>query len=230
VAKAIQFGLKLYNRIADIAGQLQLAGQLLQGKFKELGMALLSGYVGSFIATIESGIIQGLQQALGTVDVNGEKFIDWRNFSFKKFFSGVWSGFKSGLRGAVHQLWRSEPGKSFWKTLKDSLVPGYGFFCGPGTGIGAGYDGPGVDTIDRSGTLAKPGGCWGHDIRYNDGSDKLKADLMLARDLLTAVPRLYLTDIAFGGRPSIGSTYKFAALPVFGGILPAYRKLTGAGR
>jgi RHS repeat-associated protein len=217
--KVIQTALNIYNRIADIVSQLQLAGQLLTGKFKELGISLGLGYVGSFIATIENGIIEGLQHAIGKVTVNGENFIDWKKFSFKKFFSGLWSGLKTGLKDAVHQLWRSEPGKSFWKTLKDSVLPGYGHYCGPGIGVGAGDTRDPVDGVDA--------GCRTHDRHYNSPDDKLAADLDLFHDLLVAVPRLHLTDIAFGGRPSIGSTFKFTALPLFGAILPAYRGITG---
>ncbi len=142
LAKAIQLALKIYNIVADIAGQMQLYGMLLQGKFKQLGMALLSGIVGSFIATIENGIIEGLHNYIGDKEFGGQRYIDWGKFSFKDFAHGVWDGFKTGLSDAANQLFRfrTEPGKpakSFWSKLADILIPGYGHFCGPGIGLGA---------------------------------------------------------------------------------------------
>lgn len=45
VTAAIKTGLDIYNAVADIASSLQLTGQLLQGKFKELGVRLGLGVV-----------------------------------------------------------------------------------------------------------------------------------------------------------------------------------------
>jgi RHS repeat-associated protein len=217
---AIELALRIYNTAADIVSQLQLAGMLLQGKFKELGVSLGLSYVGSLVATIENGIIAGLQKALGTVKVNGAEFIDWRNFSFKKFASGVWSGFKTGLRDVANQLFRfrTDDGhkKSFWEKLANAVVPGYGNYCGPGIGLGAGQTGQAVDGVDSL--------CSAHDKVYQseDNSIRLGGDKVLFRGLFSATPRLHLVDIAFGGRPSVGSTYKFSAILGFGGVI-AYR-------
>jgi len=234
LAKAIQLALKIYNIVADIAGQMQLYGMLLQGKFKQLGMALLSGFVGSFIATIENGIIEGLHNYIGDKEFGGQHYIDWGKFSFKDFFNGVWHGLKTGLRDAANQLLRYRGqvkdkktglmrNKSFWEKFRDALVPGYGHWCGPGIGQGAGETRAGVNGVDE-------GACRPHDGLYNTpGQDKLGADFEMFGHLLIKFPTLQVTDLAFGG-PSIGSRYKFSALPFFGAILPGYRYVTGSGR
>jgi hypothetical protein len=224
LAKAIQLALKIYNIVADFAGQMQLYGMLLQGKFKQLGMALLSGYVGSLVATIENGIIEGLQNYIGKTTVNGQSYIDWSKFSVKDFAHGVWEGFKTGLGDAANQLFRyrtesGAPKKSFWRKLKDAVVPGYGHYCGPGIGLGAAETRDPVSDLDDR--------CKGHDADRPALGYK-KADKILFESFLTlhSAPRLNFIDIAFGGRPSVGSSYKFGATSLFGGIV-AFRKIRG---
>jgi RHS repeat-associated protein len=225
IAKAIQLALKIYNGIADVVGQMQLYGMLLQGKFKQLGMAMLNGFIGSFIATIENGILGELQNYIGKVTLNGQDYIDWRKFTFKDFFNGMWHGLKTGLKDAANQLlrYRHDPGKSksFWTKLKDALVPGYGHWCGPGIGQGAGESRVGVNGVDEK-------ACRPHDGRYNTpGYSRLSADFELFGNLLTHFPGIQISDLAFGSGPSIGTSYKFGALPLFGAILPGFRFILG---
>jgi len=202
LAKAIQFGLKLYNRVADIVGELQLAGQLLQGKLKEFAISLGIGAISSALATLEDGIVLGLRKSLGTVKINGEKFINWKNFSFKKFFGGVGEG--------LHIGWRRLTNRSLL-----SFTPIYNF-----AGAGTPDDDLGLyETIDEPDELFKT-----HDQAYKDAlthTDIRKADKALFRGLLGKgfngpVPKLHIIDVAFAGRPSAGSTFKFGATIVFG--------------
>ncbi len=169
-------------------------------------MALLSGFVGSFIATIENGIIQGLQNYIGKTTLNGQDYIDWGKFSFKDFFHGVWDGLQTGFKDAANQLlrYRHKPGtpaKSFWEKLKDVVIPGYAHYCGPGIGVGAGDERATINGYDK--------GCKKHD--YPDGSNndqRLGMDWEFFTHGFIRFPGLSFADVAFGG-PSVGSTYKF---------------------
>jgi hypothetical protein len=70
----------------------------------------------------------------------------------------------------------------------------------------------------------KKGGCKVHDQWYADHKDnasRLKGDKALFKYFFTrdAWTGFHLVDFAFGGRPSVGSTYKFTAILGFGGII-----------
>jgi RHS repeat-associated protein len=201
VTAAIQTGLKIYNAVADIASALQLTGQLLQGKFKELGISLGLGVVSAAISTIADGVIRGVTDALKK---NGK--FSWSNFSFKGFFGGAWSGLKRGLNDVFGRGW-------------ESLIPVYGRYCGPGLGNGGGgNNGPAVSGVDEL--------CNAHDDAYlsivND--DRLTADIILVKGLFTALSAIGIGDIAFAGHPSGGNVSRFLQIPAFSAVI-LYRKL-----
>ncbi|MGH9425881.1 MAG: hypothetical protein ACRD2L_06190 [Terriglobia bacterium] len=162
VAALVKLGLRIYNTIADIASSLQLTGMLLQGKFKELAVTLGIGLISSAISTIADRVIRGVTDALTK---NGK--FSFKNFTFKGFFGGAWSGLERGLHDVFGRGW-------------ESLIPVYGRYCAPGHGVGAGETGSGIDGIDR---LCRP-----HDIEYNASKDnavRLDADKDLQRPLLS---------------------------------------------
>jgi RHS repeat-associated protein len=204
LGQIVQMALKIYQVVSDIVGQMQLYGMLLSGNFKEWGRALLRGYIGSFVATIENGILDEIRNGIAGGFVNG-------HYSFKDFTHSVWKGIKTGLSNAKNQLLRTRDKdgkkKSWWKILKDMVVPGYGNYCGPGVGVGAGNTAssvPATDGIDSA--------CYSHE--YPDGSSnatRLGMDKTLWRRLFISFPMTHLIDAAFGGRPGVGSTYKHIA-------------------
>jgi len=204
VTAAIKTALDIYNTVADIAASLQLTGQLLQGKFKDLFVNLGIGLVSSAISTIADRIMRGVRDALTK---NGK--FSLKNFTFKGFFGGVWSGLKSGLHDVFGRGW-------------ESLIPIYGRYCAPGHGWGPGERGSPISEIDA--------GCKPHDFAYNESwraldenAFRLEADRALLRDLFTSLSAVGVGDIVFGGRVSGGNAYRFIAIPVFGGLI-VYRK------
>jgi len=50
-------------------------------------------------------------------------------------------------------------------------------------------------------------------------ADRLDADKALFRGLFTARSIVQIGDIVFAGRPSGGNAYRFAAIPIFGGLI-----------
>ncbi len=122
IAAAVKLGLRIYNTVADIAAALQLTGQLLQGKFKELLTNLGIGMISSAISTIADRVIRGVTAALTK---NGK--FSFKNFTFKGFFGGMWKGFKAGLDDVFGRGW-------------ESLVPLFGRYCSPGHGVGPGRE------------------------------------------------------------------------------------------
>jgi hypothetical protein len=139
-------------------------------------------------------------------EFGGQHYIDWSKFTFKDFFNGVWHGLKTGLKDAANQLLRyrhdaNHPKKSFWKKLMDAVIPGYGHYCGPGIGLGAGEGRPAVNDSDK--------GCFGHEYPEGSGnSERLGLDWKFFTHGFIRFPGLSFADVAFGG-PSVGSTYKF---------------------
>jgi hypothetical protein len=169
---------------------------LYQGKFKELAVNLGLGLVSSAISTIADRVMRGVQAALTK---NGK--FSLKNFTFKGFFGGAWSGLKRGLHDVFGRGWKS-------------LIPVYGRYCAPSLGIGAGETAPGVDGIDNL--------CEAHDIDYNTSKDnafRLDADKVLFKGLFSAISRVGIGDIVFGGRPSGGNAYRFQAITLFGGVI-----------
>lgn len=158
VTAAIKTGLDIYNAVADIASSLQLTGQLLQGKFKELGVSLGLGVVSAAISIIADGVIRGVTDALTK---NGK--FSLKNFTFSGFFGGAFKGLKRGLNDVFGRGW-------------ESLIPLYGRYCGPGLGNGGGgNNGAAVSGIDEL--------CNAHDDAYNSrlNDDRLTADKIWSR-------------------------------------------------
>lgn len=198
----LQTALNIYNRVSDIVSQLQLLGQVLTGKFKEFFTSVGLGIVSSALSVVEDNIRQSVKEALSKND-----HFSFKNFTFKKFFGGVWTGMRHA-------------GKAIFGRGFLSLIPAYGLYCGPDYTY-KDYKANGVDGVDSL--------CKTHDQRYDDAAKALsqgdiagarfithQADTNLFKGLFTAVPRLHIVDIAFGGRPSAGSYYKFGAIPLFG--------------
>jgi RHS repeat-associated protein len=202
LARVIAFGLKIYNYAADIASQLQLWGSALQGKWKEFGLSLAIGVAGAAVSEIIDPIVAGVQKAL--FDPKFDELAD--------LFVGGWNGLKAGLK---------KFGENFSRSLKDIFIPFYGVFGGPGNPKDEKevYD-PNVRGYDDTDELYKT-----HDQAYRDPFKTPKsirdADFNLVKGLLISAPRVHLLDIAFagrfGGRPGIGSVYKFFALTYFTG-------------
>lgn len=196
----VKAALKIYNTIADIAAQLQLYGQLLQGKFKELGMSVGLGIVGSYIGMVEDAVVSGIQTSL----LQGTNILQ-----------GAVQGFKEGFSRLSANL--------IGRSLKNMFIPCYGIYGGPGCPPDGAYnsatgefdpDLPGVDDIDNNSFKQ-------HDKAYRNRRrtplSLRDADARLVRSLLANAPRVRLIDIAFGGRPASGSVYKFLALNYFTG-------------
>jgi RHS repeat-associated protein len=198
--------LKVYNTIADIAAQLQLYGELLQGKFKELGMNVVTGIIGSYIGMVEDAVVAGIQTGIKLGGLN-----------FSSVLGGASLGFRAGFKNLAQNLGFGK----FGRRLKDMFIPAYGLFGGPGnppsTPEGkAMVDDPeirGVDGIDDEFKL--------HDQAYRDSMKTRRsirdADFSLVARLMEVAPRVRLIDIAFGNRPAAGSVYKFFALNFFSG-------------
>jgi RHS repeat-associated protein len=209
---------KIYNQIADVVSQLQLVGMALQGKIKDLAIAIGVGVVGSYIAMIEDSVIRSLQNAV---------------FHGGNIFKAAWQGLNDGWGKVSYAL--------FGRKAKDEGIAGYGNYGGPGIGNGGADDqgnllnGDPVDSLDgfiseydEDGNPVGWGGFAGHDHGYQspDMRDRLDADKKLLKEMVTfkAVPKTRLVDLAFGSGPSVGSRYKFLAIVGIGG-LAASRKL-----
>ena len=183
---------------------MQLAGMLLQGKFRELGIALGLGVISSAISAITDSVLQSVKDSLTK---NGK--FSLKNFSLKGVFSGAWKGLKTGLHEAFGRGWKS-------------LIPIYGRYCGTGYPTGDIDDSlPGVDGLDN-------GVCLPHDKEYRKASatnsTKLTADRTFFKGLFNHATSLGFGDIIFNGRPLGGSVYRLVAIPSFGGLI-TYRKL-----
>jgi RHS repeat-associated protein len=196
LAAALQTALDIFNTIADIVQTLQLTDMLLQHKYAQFAASIATGLASSAISTIADRVIRGVTEALTK---NGE--FSLKNFTFKGFFSGVWSGLKLGLHDVFGRGW-------------ESLIPVYGRYCAPGLGVGPGETAPGVSGIDKR--------CRAHDRVYNASTRnavRLDADKVLFKGLFTALSAVGVGDIVFGGRPSGGNAYRFVAIPLFGGVI-----------
>lgn len=213
--KAVSKGLQIYNRLSNIAGELQLAGMLFQGQFKELGTALGVGVVGSYISVVTDNIVQGAQKAL---------------------FGGGFDELSDLFVGAAKGAWRGVKnlGKCLFGRGLSALTPCYGNYGGPDYGVnhqtGAADNGDPVDGLDENGF--KP-----HDDEYlaarksgkRGGSLQeayLNADATLVKGMLykaSFAPKTRVIDLSFGTGPSVGSRYKFLATGAFLGTM-VYRK------
>ena len=214
--KIVDIALKIYNKVADIVAQLQLYGQLLQGKFKEFGASIGLGIIGGAITQVEDGIIKGLQDALFRGKYGGN------------IFAGAWHGFGEGL---------SKLGRTLRHALDNfpkNFVPFYGSYCSSAA-TDSNAPGTGVDGYDEN-------VCRRHDIEYQRGLTpdevqqgltindiRFRADKAFLRHAILGFgdPKIHLFDIASGGRPSAGSVNKFFGIQVFSGFV-VVRKLRGA--
>jgi RHS repeat-associated protein len=205
----VDTALKIYNRVADFAAQLQLLGSLLQGKFKEFGISIAMGIIGGAIAQVEDAIITGVQDALFKGKYGGN------------ILAGAWHGLGEGLSKLGRTL------RHAFDKFPRNLIPFYGFFCSP-----ANVDKLGTAPVDPADDI-----CRQHDDEYQrrgKGWSKSKADREFLKSLFYLpnafghgfVPKIHLIDIAFGSRASVGSVYHFIAIPAFTGLV-AYRGITG---
>ncbi len=188
--------MQVIGRINDIVTTIQLAGDLITGKFKEFFLAIGFGLLSNAISVIVDRVIEGILAGIIGVKIFGG--------SFKDILRGAWDGFKTGLGDIFGRGWQS-------------LIPVYGRYCTPGVG-NHGVGPPGWDGIDAL--------CKVHDAAYVNTSNavRLAADIDLFRGLLTAVSRIGIGDIVFAGRASGGNVFRFLQVPTFGGII-IYRAL-----
>ena len=210
LAVIIEWTVRIYNFAADIAGQLQLWGALLEGHFKEFGIMIGLAIGGSALSEVIDPIVSGVQDAL---------------FKGKNLFSSVWKGMKDGFSRLSHNLTRK---------LKDVFIPFYGIFGGPNNPPDETwnkdteqFDAPppyddmdtgfkNHDTTARKLGIAEKAGSITHEEHL---VRRRTSDRVLLRHLLSHAPSLHLLDIAFsagtGGRPMIGSGYKLFAVTGF---------------
>ncbi len=174
-AKVLTKALDIVNKIRNIAGYVSVAGEVLQGNFKSLGLAI----VGAIPAIIEDSVIAQLQGvAKGS-----------QRFSLKAY----WQGFKDGVKDGFHRV-----GTVFKRALRDIWSPVYGFYCAPGYGTPAGEMAPGVDSFDN-------GVCKPHDEEYvaaRDQADPILKDKnstpqQIAKARLDLNSRLRASDRTF---------------------------------
>ena len=224
LATIIEWTVRIYNYVADIASQLQLWGALLEGNFKDFGAMIGLAIGGAALSQVIDPIVSGIQDAL---------------FKGKNLLDSVYKGLVDGYNRFADNLSRS---------IKDIFIPFYGIFGGPGNPSDAHYDEttqdfrpcasadkPCVpdpyDAIDgdfrqhdltgrQLSQAAKPDK---NGIRKITGQQKhagvRASDRRLVRGLLRHAPSVHLLDVAFsarsGGRPLIGSGYKLFALTFF---------------
>ncbi len=218
-----KWSLKIYERVSDIVGMMQLAGMAMQGKFKELGISLAVAAAIAPLTALASGIKEGMKNAIFTDHHGGYP-------DLASFFGTAWKGFKNGF-------------KDGWKQFKDgfsrkgleALIPFYGNYCGPGYPSGGDQGLSGINGFDE-------GGCRPHDndMAYSKSSafkDKpgsrlwfrIKADFRLIGRTFVYGTNVHAVDLAFGGRAGLGASYKFILIPsfLFGRIVPMTGQLVG---
>ncbi|MER3462824.1 MAG: hypothetical protein C4342_07575, partial [Armatimonadota bacterium] len=195
-----KLGVRIYQKVNEIAGLLQLGGMLLKGKFKEFGRAVALGFVGGLYSMVTQSIKNGIQGALfgGHFDELGDLFV------------GAWKGFKEGLNRVGNYL--EAIGKHGFKALF-----AYGYTCGRGN-----VDPGGAHQEYYSGY---EDACKAHDddTRGKDKAGVLREDRkFLGRAVFGLTgPSVHAWDIAFGGRgyPTVGTVSKFFAIGAFGALV-----------
>jgi RHS repeat-associated protein len=213
--KIIGTALKYYNVAADIAGELQLAGMMLQGQWKELGVTLGFGVIGSYVSVVIDNMRIGARSviAYGQFDELADLFV------------GAAKGLKRGFANLRACLF----GRG-----AQALIPCYGNYGGPGYGIEpktrVSNNGDPVDGLDEYGfndhdhkyDLTRETLADNPDIQkgYYDGDKKLVKGMLLKASYS---PRVRALDIALGTGPTIGSRYKFMATVAFLGVM-VYRR------
>ena len=211
LAHVVSTAINIYNYAADIASQLQLWGSLLQGQWKDFGAMIGLAIGGAALSSVIDPIVSGFQTAL----FNGDNVL-----------KGAWQGLLDGYNNFAD---------AFSRKLRDIFVPFYGLYGGPGNPPDEAFnakkgkfdpDHPGVDNIDDDFKVHDKDGRNLSNLKkrnlINSHEHKTMArasDRQLVRSLLRSAPSVHLLDIAFsarsGGRPLIGSGYKFFALSYF---------------
>jgi len=206
VTAAIQAALKIHNIFSNIATLAQMAGEVLQGHWKQLGIYVAMAYIGGVVSVIQEYIKRSVIAALTK---NGKFSLG--NFSFKKFFGGVWEGLKSGWSKVVDNFTQRD---EWWQ----KILPTWGNYCGPGLGRG----GPPNNGPPLSGSDPL---CGEHDLVYNNrpssaipSGKKLDADLFLLWGMIRTHSSFNVIDLAVGGGRSADLSWRFFAIPVFSGI------------
>jgi RHS repeat-associated protein len=218
LAHVIGIAIDIYNYAADITSQLQLWGAALQGHWKEFGLSLGISVVGAAISEIVDPVVEGVRDAL----------FDPKFDELGDLFVGGWNGLKSGL---------AKFGQNLTRDLKNIFIPFYGIYGGGQNPRDDAFD---ENTQNFKGDVPHPfdqtdGKYMTHDLDWRRAGWKYDHKLItadeksalvraankrLVRGLLRSAPRVHLLDIAFagqfGGRPLIGSGYKFLALAYFG--------------
>lgn len=224
---ALKWGLKIYNKVASVVSSMQLAGMALQGQWKDFFTSVGLGILGGMVSQLTSAIKNGVKNALWDTKNKFDELGD--------LFAGAWKGLNDGwkkLKGTIKHAFDNFP---------KNLIPWYGNYCSPAA-TGSNAENTGISGTDEK-------GCRPHDIEYGREADSItdleskmgitnkngirwKADWNFVRTMVFGFgdPSVTSFDIAFsgqyGGRPLIGSVYKFFAVPVFivSGTVRGFRK------
>jgi RHS repeat-associated protein len=224
---ALRWGLKIYNKVASVVSSMQLAGMALQGQWKDFFTSVGLGILGGMVSQLTSAIKNGVKDALWDTKNKFDELGD--------LFAGAWKGLNDGwkkLKGTIKHAFDNFP---------KNLIPWYGNYCSPAA-TGSNAENTGISRMDEK-------GCRPHDIEYGrEVSDltreeidsgittkngiRWKADWNFVHTMLFDFgdPGVTSFDIAFsgqyGGRPLIGSVYKFFAVPVFivSGTVRSFKK------
>ena len=222
---AIKLGLKIYSKVADVVSAMQLAGMALQGQWKDFFTSVGLGIVGGMLTQVTDAIKRGMQDALFK-----HKFDELGDL-----FAGAWKGAVNGWNKLKATI------KHAFDNFPKNLIPWHGNYCSPAA-TGSNIEGTGVSGVDDR-------GCRPHDIEYGREADSItdieskkgittkngirwQADWNFVHSMVFGWgdPGVTSFDIAFsgqyGGRPLIGSVYKFFAIPVFmvSGTVRGFRK------
>jgi RHS repeat-associated protein len=225
LAHAVSIALKAYNYIADIGALLEMSGQLLTGRFKELVITLGFAFLSAAISPLVEGAVSGAQNAL-----------------FGGKFDELWDVFK-GIGKGLADSWKDFTHNLLGRGLM-GMIPGLDKFAGPDVpsderledyrdfdnGLDGNQDGYkehdfGLSNLKEIVNQTKnelialgidpKTAAWAVRRSYNIARGQMHARLV--GRLITSAPRIRLTDIAFAGRPGVGSVFKFLALHYFSG-------------
>lgn len=131
-AKVASTAVSIYNKVKNVVGYLSVASEVLQGRFKELGL----GLIGSLPAILEDSVMQGIKDSFHNFKFSVSQFGQSVKDAFKRFGHGLAEGFKTGIKRLKIVITRDP---------LILLTPVYGFKCGAGYG----QDTAGHDTINR---------------------------------------------------------------------------------
>ncbi|HJP91183.1 MAG TPA: RHS repeat-associated core domain-containing protein [Pyrinomonadaceae bacterium] len=223
LAAIVSWTVRIYNYVADIASQLQLWGALLEGHFKDFGAMIGLAIGGSALSEVIDPIVSGVQDAL----FNGKNLLD-----------SVYKGLKDGYYRFADNLSRklkdifipfygifggpgNPPDDTYDEKTRDFRPCPSDKPCVPDAYDDIDTDFRGHDVAGRqAGQDAKLPVGDPNRITHEVQHARVRAsDRRLVRGLLRHAPSIHLLDVAFsarsGGRPMIGSGYKFFALTFF---------------